>query len=314
MASVIPFLSRIGDAEAAAWLKALNDALPEVRVTPLREVDTGDRASARVAVVADPDPLELDKLPSLVWVQSLWAGVERILRECPKQDLAIARMEDPQLARTMAEAVLAWTLYLHREMPLYARQQRDAEWEAHPLSLPQDITVGVLGLGALGASAADLLRRHGFRTIGWSRTEKPSLGFETHHGDTGLQAVLAESDILVVLLPLTAATERLLDAETLDGMRPGASMINFARGPIIDDDALLSRLSSGRLKHAVLDVFDREPLPTDSPFWSHPSVTVLPHISAPTTIRTAAPIAAANIRRYLETGDMPKTVDRRRGY
>lgn len=314
LAPVIPFTGRIGPEETAAWIAALQDALPQARIAPLDSLDEADRAAAQVAMVANPDPAALARLPQLVWVQSLWAGVERLLAEMRDDRIAIVRLEDPELARTMAEAVLAWTLYLHRDMPRYAAQQRARVWKQHPVRRPGEVAVALLGLGALGRAAAAPLVQHGFRVIGWSRTAKAVDGVETRSGAEGLHATLAKADIAVVLLPLTPDTRGLLDGRALDAMKPGAGLVNFARGPIVETQALLERLTSGRLGHAVLDVFATEPLPADDPCWIHPAVTVLPHISAPTTKASAARIAAANVATFLKTGAIPPAVDRARGY
>ena len=126
--------------------------------------------------------------------------------------------------------------------------------------------------------------------------------------------MLGRADILVLLLPLTDATRGLIGADALARMKPGASLINFGRGALVDDAALLARLDAGLLEHAVLDVFAVEPLPEGSPFWAHPRVTVLPHISAPTNVASAAQIVADNLRRYFRDGTIPRAVDRRAGY
>ena len=311
--NVVPFASRAGGDDRTAWLAHLRDAMPAHRIAPVNELAEGERAAARVAIVADPDPADLAALPNLVWVQSLWAGVERLVAELPPA-IGIARLVDPNLARVMAEAALAWTLALHRDMPRYARQQREHVWRAHEYRPPEDVTVGVLGLGALGRASASILARHGYRVLGWSRSAKAIEGVETHEGARGLGAVLAASDVLVLLVPLTDGTRGLLGADELGAIKPGAALVNFARGPVVDDAALLAALDEGRLSHAVLDVFDTEPLPPGSPFWDHPRVTVLPHVSAPTTKASAARIAADAIAAFERDGGTPPLVDRGRGY
>jgi len=315
MKTVIPFIARTSPAEQETWLSAMETALhPFAEVKPLEAVSGDEAASAKVAIVANPHVDALKKLPNLEWVHSLWAGVERLTGELPADGPKIVRLTDPQMAETMSEAVLAWTLYLHRDMPRYAQQQRAGIWQEHVLKLPRDRKVSVLGLGQLGQAAALRLKANGFTVAGWSRTPKTLDGIETAHGLDGLKTLLAQTDIAVVLVPLTPETRGLLNAETLGNLPRGASLINFARGPILDTTALLQHLDSGQLDHAVLDVFDEEPLPPGDPFWSHPKVTVLPHISAPTIPETACRILAENIRAYLEDGVIPKHVDRKRGY
>ncbi|MFT7772066.1 2-hydroxyacid dehydrogenase [Roseateles sp.] len=312
---VLPFVAQADDAATAAWLAALQRAMPDETVLPLSALDAAMRRDCRVAIVANPRPQDLRTLPALAWVHSVWAGVERLVSDLADTNLAIMRLVDPRLAQTMAEAVLAWTLYLHRDMPRYARQQRERLWRPIEPVRACDRRVGLLGLGALGEAAAMQLRNAGFTVHGWSRTPKTLPGVRCHSGTDGLDELLAETDILVCLLPLTGETLGLLDEARLARLRPEASLINFARGPIVDDAALRSALDGGALRHAVLDVFSTEPLPSDSWHWTHPGVTVLPHISAPTDRESASALVATQIARYRRTGEIPAgVVDRRRGY
>lgn len=314
MKAVIPFVTQLPDDETTAWVEALRSALSDYQILPPSELTAAQRATAKVAIVANPHPADLLDLPNLQWVQSLWAGVERLITETKEADFAIVRLQDPQLAETMAEAVLAWTLYLHRDMPRYLAQQAARIWQQHSLPLPSQRTIGLLGLGNLGKAAAQRLIQQGFSVWGWSRTPTAIDSVKTAHGQDGLQAVLARSNILICLLPLTHQTQGMLNHETLALLPSGASLINFARGLILDTDALLHHLNNGHLTHAVLDVFHEEPLPPHSPLWSHPGITVLPHISAPTNKQTASQIVAKNIRNFFLNGTMPPTVCRDLGY
>ncbi len=314
MKTVLPFVAPPGDPSTPDWVAALQRAMPDETVLPLAALDADARQQCRVAVVANPRPQDLRSLPALAWVHSVWAGVERLVADLGDTELKIVRLVDPRLAQTMAEAVLAWTLYLHRDMPTYARQQRDRQWRPLDPVRPEDRSVGLLGLGALGEPAARRLRDAGFAVQGWSRTPKTLDGVTCHSGTAGLDALLGSVDLLICLLPLTARTRGLLNEGALGRMRPSASLINFARGAIVDDAALRQALDRNALKHAVLDVFATEPLPADSWQWAHPAVTVLPHVSGPTDRTTASAIVAANIARYRHTGALPAEVDRGRGY
>lgn len=311
---IVPFVSRSGESGIQRWIEALSAALPFCRIVPFAQLTAEERAAAEVAIVADPEPSELTQLPSLKWVQSLWAGVERLMAELPPSNLQVVRLVDPMLAQSMANAVLAWTLYLYRDMPRYRRQQAEKVWRQHILPEPSEVTVGILGLGALGTLSARTLTDQGFPVVGWSRTPALIDGVTCLTGADGLDELLQASSIVVVLLPLTGDTRGLISQERISRMRPGASIINFGRGPIIDAPALIKALDGGHVSHAVLDVFEKEPLPVECPFWSHPSVTVLPHISAPTNLRTASRVAAANIEAFLADGTIPQGVDRARGY
>lgn len=314
MIEPIAFVARPRYEQANAWLGALRQAMPSETIVHIGAMGDAQRRSVKVAIVANPDPEDLRALPSLCWVHSVWAGVERLVADLGDTDLKIVRLVDPQLATSMAEAVLAWTLYLHRDMPVYARQQREALWHALPYRRPGARTVGLLGLGSLGEAAAAVLQAAGFKVCGWSRQRKAIDGVKCFAGMQELDLLLESSDILVCLLPLTQETIGLLDSARLARLPEGAQLINFARGPIVVEAALKGALDAGYLRHAVLDVFNREPLTADAWEWHHPAVTVLPHISGPTDLETAAQIVARNIRRWRESGVMPPTIDTRTGY
>ncbi len=310
----IALVTRLSDDAEANWLNLLRAALPAEHIESLRRMRPEDHAGVEIAIVANPDPTDLRKLPNILWVHSLWAGVERLVAELPDFSRPVVRLIDPQLARNMSEAALAWTYYLFRDMPAYARQQRAHEWCQQPYRSAASVTVGVLGLGELGAASAERIRAQDFNVLGWSRSQKNLPGILCLSGEDGLAELLSRSDIVLCLLPLTEATRGLLDEGALAGMKPGAALINFARGPIVATDALVAALDAGRLSHAVLDVFDQEPLPPESGLWSHPGITVLPHISGPTDPRTGAQVVAANIRAFREDGRLPESVDFATGY
>ncbi|MFJ2990610.1 2-hydroxyacid dehydrogenase [Collimonas sp. NPDC087041] len=310
----IPFIAANGYAQTSAWVHALQQAMPDKRIISFNEMDNESKANCSVAIVANPNPADLQDLPRLQWVHSVWAGVERLVADIGNKHVKIVRLVDPQLAVTMAEAVLAWTMYLHRDMPAYARQQALRQWKSLDYVRPGNKTVGLLGLGALGEAAATRLLDAGFNVCGWSRATKNIPGVEHFSGETSLKAMLEKADILICLLPLTPETNGLLNAENLACLPDGASLINFSRGPIINDSDLRSALDSGRLKHAVLDVFEIEPLPINQWHWTHPGITVLPHCSAPTDRETASAIVARNIQRYTDEGVIPVCVDMSRGY
>lgn len=314
MSEPIALITNIRADYEASYLSALSAAMPGESVSLFCNLSNEQRTAVRIAIVANPHPADVATLPGLVWVQSLWAGVEQLVASLPVDGPPIVRMIDPEMSRTMAEAVLAWTYYLQRDMPAYVRQQRERVWNQIAYKKPSSITVGILGLGSLGAAAALRLNEAGFNVAGWSRSKKTLANVHTFSGNDGLIDMLHLSDIVVCLVPLTSQTRGLLDAERLHAMKPRAALINFARGPVVVTDDLLAALDSGHLSHAVLDVFDTEPLPPDSRFWHHPGVSVLPHISAPTDFDTAATVIAGNIAQFRLTGKVPGSVDTARGY
>ncbi|MFM7294714.1 MAG: 2-hydroxyacid dehydrogenase [Burkholderiales bacterium] len=300
--------------DGSRWIEVLAQAMPYERIVDDNALSDAEALLVEIAIVADPSPERMARYPHLKWIHSVWAGIERLVALAAARQLPLVRLVDPALANTMAEAVLAWTLYIHRDMPAYAAQQRERMWRPRNYVPAGEITVGILGLGELGRAAAARLVAAGYRVTGWSHSAKAIRAVETFTGATGLHTVLATADIVVVLLPLTSDTHHVLNAERIAVMREGASVINFARGAVVDTDALLRALDADKLSHAVLDVFEAEPLPTNSALWNHPKITVLPHISAPTNRDSAAIIVASNVTRFRATGELPALVRVERGY
>lgn len=245
-------------------------------------------------------------------VLNLWAGVENVAPN-PTLTVPLARMVDDGLTRGMVEWVAGHTLRHHLGMDAQITGQT-GDWTPHIPPLAQDRPVTILGLGELGRACAGTLNALGFPVTGWSRGAKTVPGVTCLHGPDSLPQALAGAQILVLLLPDTAATRDILDARALAMLPPGAVVINPGRGTLIDDDALLAALDSGHVGHATLDVFRTEPLPADHPYWAHPNVTVTPHIASETRPDTAARVIAENIRRGETGAPFLHLVDRARGY
>ena len=299
--------------DSESWLAALRHELPqvEIRVWP----DAGRLEDITMAYVWRHPPGLLSTLPNLRAVFCLGAGVESILLD-PQlpQHVPLVRMVDPSLATGMKEFVLMSVLHYHRQMPGYAVQQQHRQWQQRVATLPRDRRVGILGLGELGGLCAGTLAAFDFDVAGWSRTPRAIDGVENFTGLDQLAAFLQRSEILVCLLPLTPETANIINRETLALLPRGAFFINVARGRHVVDADLIAALDAGHLEGATLDVFREEPLPPSHPYWSHPKVRVLPHISAITQIKTAAPTLAANINRLLSGQPLQNVVDIRRGY
>ncbi|MGS4944543.1 NAD(P)-dependent oxidoreductase [Meridianimarinicoccus sp. RP-17] len=246
-------------------------------------------------------------------VLSLWAGVETITGNATLTQ-PLVRMVDPVgLTEGMVEWVAGHALRHHLGMDRHILAAPGA-WDQDCPPLARARPVAVLGLGELGAACAQALAALNFPVRGWSRRPRDVAGVACHHGDDGLGAALAGAEIVVLLLPLTPDTENLMDAARLALPAPGAVLLNPGRGALIDDAALLAALDTGQIGHATLDVFRVEPLPADHPFWSHPRVTVTPHVASTTRPETAAPRIAASVAE-MEAGRVPAgLVDRSRGY
>lgn len=245
-------------------------------------------------------------------VLNLWAGVEQITgNETLK--IPLARMVDPGLTKGMVEWVTGHVMRYHLGMDAHIVNP-DHKWKVTTPPLAHEREVVIFGLGALGTSCAHVLLGLGFRVTGWSRSPKGVEGVTCLHGDEGLSEALARAEIAVTLLPDTPATTNIFNAHTLAQMPHGAFLINPGRGPLIDDDALITALDAGQIAHATLDVFRVEPLPQAHPFWAHPQVTVTPHIAAETRASTASDVIVENIVRGEQGAPFINLVDRALGY
>jgi glyoxylate/hydroxypyruvate reductase len=288
------------------WLPLLQRALPRDRFF------TDSSEAVDIALVATPPPGTLEKLKRAKLVQSLWMGVEKLLADpaYPKS-VPLARLVDPGMVGAMSETVLANVLDWHRHLYQYRRQQREERWYRREQYLALDRTVGLLGLGELGSDAAHKLRALGFNVAGWSRTPKrlPSVKCFTE-----LEPMLAITDALVCLLPLTPQTRGILNKATFARLRKGGCVINVARGAHLVAEDLMAALDSGHLAHAYLDVFEPEPLPAGDPLWKHPALTITPHSAALTDPRTALPKVIENIERVRRGEPALNLVDFARGY
>lgn len=290
--------------EERAWRSALADALPSAQWLDLAAA-RAEPAAVEAAVVANPPPGSLQGLPALRLVQSLWAGVDRLLGDPTlPAGVPIARMVDPAMNAAMAETALWAVLALHRGFFAYGARQRRGEWRPHAQRRADEVPVLVLGQGAMGGTVSARLRAQGYAVGGWRRSD----------GEAALWQALPGAAIVVNLLPLTPATRGLLDARFFAAMAPKASLVNLARGAHLVEDHLLAALDAGHLRHAVLDVFQVEPLPAGHPFWAHPRVTVLPHAAAATDPRSASRVVALNIERLARGEPVLGLVDRARGY
>lgn len=305
-------------AELRAWHHHLQAALPQAQWLD-REQALAAADTVQVAVVANPPPGSLQGLPRLRLIQSLWAGVEGLLQDrSVPQGVPLARMVDPAMNASMAETALWATLGLHRGAFDYARDQQQRRWSPRPSRRADQVQVLVLGLGQMGRTAAQRIAQQGYRVSGWRLRPAASAaampGIEDHAGAAALPALLLRSDIVINLLPLTPATTGLLDARFFAALPRGASIVNLARGAHLVEADLLAALASGRVARAVLDVFHTEPLPQAHAFWSHPQVTVLPHVAGQTDAPSASQVVAANVRALLEGRPLQHLVERGRGY
>jgi glyoxylate/hydroxypyruvate reductase A len=314
----VSLLIAVSDWDPTPWRRRLKALLPSFSVATLDE--PFDRASVRYAVSWRHPPGALADLPKLEVIFSLGAGVDHLFADPALPDRPIVRMVDPNLTDRMSEWVVMHALVHLRQLRRYERQQRERIWEDDD-EQPKagEVQIGVLGLGVMGKDAATKLKALGFNVAGWSASPKSLPGFACFSGAEGLKRLLAQTDMLVVLLPLTDATRGTVNASLLSQLKQGGPLggpilINAGRGGLQVEADILAALDSGALKGASLDVFEHEPLPGDSRLWTHPAVCVSPHNAAISTPEATAAFVARQIEAYEGGAPLAHVVDRRRGY
>jgi glyoxylate/hydroxypyruvate reductase len=286
----------------------------------VRWPDAGfDPADIHYAAVWKPAPGELAAFPNLRVIFNLGAGVDALAADASLPKVPLVRVVVGDLTARMTEYVVLHVLMHHRQEPYLRACQRERRWAPRFQWPASAVSVGIMGLGALGANAATALAALGFRVGGWGRRERQIEGVECFHGTAGLDAFLRRTDILVCLLPLTAETRHILNRGLFAKLnRTGAIgapiLINTGRGGLQDEADLLQCLDDGTLGAASLDVFASEPLPVDSPFWTHPKIVLTPHNAADTDPDEISKYVARQIERFEAGGALENVVDLKRGY
>ncbi len=294
------------------WRSQLAEALPdqEVRFWP----EAGEPRDIEYLAFMRPDFDVLPAFPNLKAMFSRSAGVEAFAYQPKFPTAPLCKVELPEGDPMMTEYVLMHVLRLHREMPKYAQAQARREWLKAPIVRPEQRRIGFLGMGAMARTPATILQSLGFKVSAWTRSQRSDAGFPTFHGAAQLEPFLAQTDIAVCLLPLTPETTGILSARTFAMLPKGAMIVNLGRGGHVVDADLIAALDTGQLAHAALDVTQPEPLPSDSPLWDHPNVTIMPHVARRPTVAQIVTAIAANIR-HMRTGAAPRQqIDVKRGY
>lgn len=278
-----------------------------------------DPAEIHYAAVWKPRPGELAAFPNLRVIFNLGAGVDALMADSSLPKVPLVRVAVGDLTGRMTEYVVLHVLMHHRQELYLRASQREKRWQPKFQWPANAISVGVMGLGTLGSDAADALRRLGFRVSGWSRSPKAIDGIECFHGEAQLAPFLARTDILVCLLPLTPDTRHILNRDLFTKLNRTSPMgapvlINAGRGGLQNEPDILQCLDDGTLGAASLDVYATEPLPADSPFWTHPRVVLTPHNAADTDADEISKYVAQQIERFEAGGALENTVDPKRGY
>jgi glyoxylate/hydroxypyruvate reductase len=289
----------------------LKRAIPDATVTHWPDAGALD---GEIVVCWKPPAGVMATMPNLRLVHSIAAGVDNVLSDKDLPALPLCRIVDPDLAAAMAEYVLWGTMYFHRDFDRVVANARTGTWHRYGQAAAADKRVGILGLGTLGIEAARLLKSAGYTVSGWSRSAKQVEGVEIFAGAAALDPFLAQTDILVCLLPLTPATAGILNAKLFAQLPKDAALILCSRGEHLVVPDLVASLRAGHLRGAILDVFDKEPLLPDDPLWSEPGILVTPHMAALAKPRVIADQIAENIRRLNAGDDLLNRVDPSHGY
>jgi glyoxylate/hydroxypyruvate reductase A len=306
------FVYKADPLRGRVWAQVFASEAPELAFHQWPE--TGDPARVRFLAAWEPPADVRGLFPNLEVLFSSGAGVDQFKLDELPADLPLVRMVEPGIIAGMVEYVSWAVLDLHRDMPVYRRQQAAGRWQPRPLMPATQRRVGVLGLGALGQAVLQRLGAYGFDLAGWSRSRHALPGLKCFAGQEELPALLARSDILICLLPLTPATQGMLNAELFAQLPMGASLVHMGRGPQLVAADLLAALGSGHLAHAIMDVSEPEPLPPGHAFWQHPAITLTPHIASMTQPESAARVVLANLRRHAAGQPLLGLVDRSLGY
>ena len=301
------------DARDKQWIDAFSRAMPEleVRLWP----DIGDPGEINCALLWGPPPELFDALDNLEVIFSIGAGVDSLLT-CPTLPvhLPIVRMVEPELTAGMVEFCLFHVLRFHRLMPQFETNRIARHWEELTQPPASEITVGVMGLGVLGMALARQLTALRYQVVGYRRSPGDIAGVEVFHGEEQLEAFMRRSEMLVALMPSTRETRGVVNRKTLSWLPPGSYFINAGRGDLVNEQDLVDALDEGSLAGAALDVFETEPLPHDSPLWTHDKVYLTPHIASITHPPTACRYIADAINGFRQDKPWPNLVESGRGY
>ena len=300
------------------WKHRFGDVCRDRRVWLLPDTAL-DPADVHYAAVWKPAPGELGGFPNLRVIFNLGAGVDALMADSSLPKVPVVRVAVGDLTSRMTEYVVLHVLMHHRQELYLRASQREKRWQPRFQWPASAISVGIMGLGTLGSDAADALGRLGFRVSGWSKSRKAIGGTMCFHGQAQLDAFLQRTDILVCLLPLTPDTRHILNRGLFARLSRNSPMgapvlINAGRGGLQNEADILQCLDDGTLGAASLDVFAREPLPADSPFWTHPNVVLTPHNAADTDPDEISKYVARQIERFEGGEPLENVVDPARGY
>lgn len=311
MALLIVNLDRqIGNAQM--WRDTFAEMLPdmEIRIFP----DNGDPRDVEYLAFMRPDFDVIPDLPNLKAMFSRSAGVDGFIDHPRLPTVPLGKVEPSGGDPMMTEYIVMHVLRLHREVPRYQEAQARREWYRVPIVRPEERRIGFLGYGMMAKAPALVLKSLEFDVKAWTRNPRANEEIPIFHGPDQLEPFLNGTDIAVCLLPLTAETEGILCARTFNMMPKGAMLVNAGRGRHVVVPDLVAALDSGQLSYAALDAHHPEPLPPESPLWTHPKVLVMPHVARRPTVKQLVAEIVANIRSLESGGGLLQEIDRETRY
>lgn len=289
----------------------------ELETAPLAAEPPDDLLARCEALLAwRPLPRLAARAPRLRWIHSLTAGVEQWLASPDLPRDAVLTCSRGVHRLSMPEHILAALFLVQKKLAAIVLDQRERRWTRHVNDTLAGKTLGILGLGTIGAEVARKAHALEMRVIGTRRGGGAVPHVERVRGADGTAQVLAEADFVLLLLPSTAETRGIMNAKTLGLMKPSAHLLNFARGDLVVDVDLVDAVAARRIAGAVLDVFTREPLPSDSPLWTTPGIVIFPHVGGlhPQRDELVAELWVENLRRFTRGEPLLQAVDHALGY
>ena len=292
------------------WKQALQEYDSDIEVEIFPEVKAPEKVE--MALSWNHPTGAFKGFPNLRSVASMGAGIDHILHDpqLPRQ-VPVTRVVDEMLTADMSNFVLALVLDHIREISYH---HCNKSWNKKMYRRPEETRVGIMGLGVLGLAAAEKLKMNGFQVSGWSSGPKELEAVNTFFGKGQLDEFLSELHLLVCLLPLTPDTENILDKALFQKLPKDAYLINVARGRHLVEEDLLEMTDNGHLSGASLDVFRKEPLPVEHPFWKHPKIKITPHNASITSPRSVVPQIVDNYYRMKNGEPLKNLASREKGY
>lgn len=303
------------DAEKYAALIETAD-LPQLEILATTDLADAAELVADCNILLAEPPMASEILNSagrLEWMQSNWAGIDALCRDGLRRNYQLTTVKDI-FGPLISEYVMTYLFALERRIFDMRTNQLKKHWQPKPYRLSAEITLGIIGLGSIGRHVAETAQRFGIRVIGLNRSGAACAGVDTVYTQEGLADFLAEPDYVVLALPSTAKTRHFVNAEVLSMMKSTSVLMNVGRGSVVNEADLVTALDTGVIGAAVLDVFETEPLPVQSPLWSMPNVYITPHFAAASFPEDVIGIFVDNYQRFLEHEPLMHLIDFERGY